>query len=92
MYNMFVQTGGIIASNIYRADDAPGYKRGNSVLLAIISVNIFLYAFTKWYYVTRNSKREAKWNAFTEDEKWRYLDEKANRDRGNKRLDFRFAH
>ena len=83
-------SGGIIASNIYRADDKPGYKRGNSVLLSIIAVNISLYAFTKVYYVWRNKTRETKWNQMTEAERLEYLGR--TKEKGNKRLDFRFAH
>ena len=37
LYNMSVQVGSIISANIYRAEDAPLYRKGNSVLLGIIS-------------------------------------------------------
>jgi hypothetical protein len=90
LYNMFVQAGGIIASNIYRADDAPRYKRGDRVLVGIVVLNIFIYLFTKVYYVLRNKSRDKKWNAMTEDERVHYL--ATTTDEGNKRLDFRFAH
>jgi hypothetical protein len=90
LYNMFVQAGGIIASNIYRADDAPRYKRGDRVLLGIVVMNIFIYLLTKVYYVLRNKNRDKKWNAMTEDERLHYL--ATTTDEGNKRLDFRFAH
>ncbi len=90
LYNMFVQASGIIASNIYRKDDAPRYKRGNRVLLSLCIVNIALYVFTKLYYVYRNRSRDTKWNAMTEDERVHYL--ATTTDAGNKRLDFRFAH
>ncbi|TAQ86602.1 hypothetical protein B7494_g5078 [Chlorociboria aeruginascens] len=90
LYNMCVQTSGIIAANIYRKDDAPLYKRGNRVLLLILILNIFLYLGTKIYYVKRNAYREKAWAAKSEDEKLRYL--ATTTDEGNKRLDFRFAH
>ncbi|OQD81428.1 hypothetical protein PENANT_c027G07684 [Penicillium antarcticum] len=90
MYNMCVQSSGIIASNIYRTDDAPRYQRGNLVLVGLVVSNIFVYLLTKVYYVWRNSSRDKKWNAMTDGEKAHYL---ANtKDEGNKRLDFRFAH
>ncbi len=85
-----MQGGGIIATNIYRADDAPLYKRGNSQLLAILCMNICLYLLTKFYYVQRNQQKEKKWNAMSEDERLEYL--ATTTDEGNKRLDFRFQH
>jgi hypothetical protein len=42
------------------------------------------------YYTWRNSTREKKWNAMSQDEKHEYL--KNTKDEGNKRLDFRFSH
>jgi hypothetical protein len=87
---MSVQTSGIISSNIYRADDAPLYRRGNRNLLILIITNIFLYLGTKAYYVRRNAVREQIWSSMREDEQKRYVME--TQDEGNKRLDFRFAH
>ena len=75
---------------MYRKDDAPKYKRGNRALISIAVLNIFVYAFTKIYYVWRNKTRETKWRAMTEDERINYL--ATTTDEGNKRLDFRFAH
>ncbi|KAI1469392.1 MFS general substrate transporter [Daldinia caldariorum] len=89
-YNMFCQAGGIIASNIYRADDAPLYRRGNRQLIGILVGNIGIYGLTKVYYVLRNRYRDRKWNAMTAEEKLDYLS--TTTDEGNKRLDFRFAH
>lgn len=87
---MFVQLGNIVSANIYRADDAPLYRRGNRDLLAIVSVNIVWYLFTKTYYVLRNRQRDRKWNAMTQEDKLHYLE--TTTDEGNKRLDFRFQH
>lgn len=70
-------------------DDRPRYKRGNRALLAINALNIGLYVFAKVYYTLRNRYRDRKWNAMTEDERTNYL--ATTKDKGNKRLDFRFA-
>ena len=89
LYNMFLQAGVVISSNIYRADDAPLYRRGNSVLLGILSLNLVLYVVAKSYYVWRNKSRDLKWKQMTPEEQLVYLSD--HHDKGNKRLDFRFA-
>ena len=71
-------------------DDGPRYATGNKVLISLLIVNIFIYIFTKVYYVMRNRQRDRKWNAMTKEERILYLD--TTTDTGNKRLDFRFAH
>ncbi|KAL5504939.1 hypothetical protein ACEPAH_7602 [Sanghuangporus vaninii] len=91
LYNMFVQASSVIYSNIYRADDAPRYRRGNRVLIAIACVNIgILYPSAKLYYIWRNKQREKIWNAMTPEQQAEYL--ATTKDKGNRRLDFRFAH
>ncbi|KAM0708624.1 hypothetical protein Q7P35_005276 [Cladosporium inversicolor] len=88
-YNMCVQAGTIISSNIYRADDKPLYHRGNETLIGIDVLAIVLFVGAKVYYVWRNKQKEAKWSAMGEEEKSDYV---ANtKHEGNKRLDFRFA-
>jgi len=87
---MSVQTSGIIAANIYRADDAPLYHRGNTVILCLVVGNIFLYLGTKVYYVKRNSYRDRIWGSMSDEERLKYIT--TTKDEGNKRLDFRFAH
>ena len=57
-----MQAGSIIYSQIYRADDAPRYVRGNTVLISICCLNIFLYCSTKVFYRTLNSRREKTWS------------------------------
>ncbi|VVT46628.1 uncharacterized protein SAPINGB_P001308 [Magnusiomyces paraingens] len=90
VYNMFVQAGGITASNIYRKDDAPKYRRGNRVLFGITFVSLSLLLFTKAYYIWKNRSREKVWSAMTPQEQHHYR--ATTTDKGNKRLDFRFAH
>jgi hypothetical protein len=90
MYNMFVQAGNVVSSNIYQADDAPLYHRGNQQLFAINMGVIGLLIGTKLYYLWRNSRRERIWSSMSAEEQYNYLS--TTKDKGNKRLDFRFAH
>ena len=90
VYNMTVQSSGIIASNIYQEWDAPRYRNGNKNLIAIACYNIALYLITKAYYILRNRSRDKKWGAMTDAQRKHYLD--TTTDEGNKRLDFRFTH
>jgi len=66
------------------------YRRGNKVLIAITVYNIFVFVGAKIFYVRVNAKRDKIWNAMTQQEKEHYL--ATTKDKGNKRLDFRFAH
>ncbi|KAH8826971.1 major facilitator superfamily domain-containing protein [Flagelloscypha sp. PMI_526] len=90
VYNMFVQLAGIIASYVYRSDDAPYYHRGNKALLGVTCMNITLYALVWLFYRTVNKRREKKWNSWSEEERREYL--KTTKDQGNKRVDFRFVY
>ncbi|KAI0053179.1 allantoate permease [Auriscalpium vulgare] len=91
LYNMFVQASSVIYSQIYRTDDAPRYRRGNRVLIAISVVNItILYPGTKLYYIWRNKQRAKIWDAMTREQQSEYLT--TTKDVGNRRLDFKFAH
>ncbi|PSN61237.1 MFS general substrate transporter [Corynespora cassiicola Philippines] len=90
MYNMCVQTSSIVSSNIYREDDKPLYRRGNKVLLAICAYNFVIFVGAKLFYMHVNRKRDQIWNSMSKEEKERYLE--TTTDKGNKRLDFRFAH
>jgi len=90
IYNMAVQTSNIIGSNVYRTPDAPLYRTGNKALIGVTCWNFCLFLATKAFYVHVNSKREKKWKAMSGEEKDHYL--ATTTDKGNKRLDFRFAH
>ena len=106
-YNMCVQTSSIVAQNvshshiashgpiltnssqIYRNDDKPMYRRGNRVLIGICIYNMVLFIGTKAFYVYINKKRAKIWDVMSAKEKADYL--ATTTDKGNKRLDFRFA-
>lgn len=90
MYNMCVQACAVIYSNIYRADDAPRYRRGNRNLIAICVGNIVLYVAVHFYYARVNAQRDKVWNSWTPAEREHYI--KTTTDEGSKRLDFRFDY
>lgn len=90
LYNMFVQSGNIIAANLYRDDDQPLYRRGNKILLGITVFNIVLFYVVKAFYIWRNRIRDRKWNAMTPEEQENYV--LTTKDEGMQRLDFRFVH
>jgi hypothetical protein len=90
MYNMICQASSVIASQIYREDDKPLYRRGNKVLLGLVAWNVVMTIFVKGYYVWRNKSREKIWNNMTAEQKDDYI--RTTKDEGSKRLDFRFAH
>ncbi|TDZ25523.1 putative transporter [Colletotrichum orbiculare MAFF 240422] len=90
LYNMFVQAGNIAASNIYRDDDQPLYRRGNKILLGVCCFNVVLFYFVKAFYIWRNKVRDGRWNAMTKEQQEDYS--LNTKDEGQQRLDFRFAH
>lgn len=62
-----VQMGSIIGNNVFRADDAPLYKRGYSVLLGLNLLGIVLFVGTKVYYVKKNHGRDRVWSAMNDE-------------------------
>ena len=82
-------------SHTSRVHDAhpfePPDRRGNSWLIGICAFNCFiLYPGVKQYYRWRNRTKAAIWDAMTPEEQADYL--ATTKDRGNRRLDFQFAH
>ncbi|KAJ5803617.1 major facilitator superfamily domain-containing protein [Penicillium pulvis] len=88
LFNIMIQLSGIASSNIYRSDDKPLYRRGNSQLIAINVATIIAYALAKVYYVSRNRWKKAQWDRMNQEERAAYLE--TTSDEGNKRLDFYF--
>jgi len=100
-----VQCGSIISANIYRTADAPKYKHGNKILIAVNVLAIALFIYAKAYYVIKNKARDKKWNALTIEVRlfgigWALANAPQQQQdyirntklRGSRRLDFRFAH
>ncbi|KAK4706158.1 hypothetical protein P7C70_g51, partial [Phenoliferia sp. Uapishka_3] len=90
LYNIAVQLGSIISSNVYQPSDKPYYNHGNRVLLGIISANLVLFGLAKGWYIYRNKQKSAIWEALSPEERAHYL--ATTKDEGNRRLDFQFAH
>ncbi|KAK5175365.1 uncharacterized protein LTR77_000504 [Saxophila tyrrhenica] len=90
VYNMCVAACNIIALNIYKREDAPFYFAGNKILIVVAGCNIVLFLIAKRFYVSLNQRREVRWETMSRQDRQVYL--ATTKDRGNKRLDFRFAH
>lgn len=88
--NMFAQGAGIISANIYRSDDAPKYKRGNTQLIGISFGCIGACIFARYYYIWRNKQNKKKWDALTPEQQDDYL--RTTTDEGNKRINFQFKY
>ncbi|KAF4631038.1 hypothetical protein G7Y89_g7098 [Cudoniella acicularis] len=104
LYNMAVQTSNIISTQarppilsgvftdrqqIYQNNDKPLYYTGNKVLLGLAAYNVILFIGAKAFYIWKNNQRDEIWDSKTREEKLDYL--ATTKDKGNKRLDFRFA-
>ncbi|KAH7131779.1 putative MFS transporter [Dendryphion nanum] len=92
-YNVLVQVGAVIGSQIYRADDSPYYYRGNKVLISICALSLVVFVAQREYLRWLNRKKESAWNAMTVDEQQVYQADTISRDKdGNRRLDYRFKY
>lgn len=90
LVNMFLQSAGIISANIYRADDAPAYHRGNVVLIGCAFGALGACILARYYYIFRNKQKDREWNALTIEQQEDYV--KNTSDQANKRLDFKFVY
>ncbi|OAL52823.1 MFS general substrate transporter [Pyrenochaeta sp. DS3sAY3a] len=91
-YNVIVQIGSLISSQIYRRYDGPYYKQGNAVLVSICALSLVTFLAQRQFLIRLNKKKQEKWATMTAQEKALYqADVLAREAEGNKRLDFRFA-
>ncbi|KAI0480746.1 major facilitator superfamily domain-containing protein [Xylariaceae sp. FL0804] len=92
-YNVIVQVGSLVGNQIYRSWEAPYYRPGNAVCVAIVALSLVAFAAQRQYLAHLNRKKEAVWGAMTPEEKLAYQNDAEARERdGNKRLDFRFQY
>ena len=92
-YNVIVQIGSLIGSQIYRAYDSPYYHQGNKVLIAICALSLVTFLVQRLYLGILNKRKEKIWDAMTLDERATYQSDQAARELdGNQRLDFRFKY
>ncbi|GKZ40960.1 hypothetical protein AbraIFM66951_006500 [Aspergillus brasiliensis] len=92
-YNVIVQIGSIISSQIYRSSDSPYYYTGNKVLIALCVLSLVVFVAQREFLRHLNRQKERKWQAMTPEERVLYQSDRDTREReGNKRLDFRFKY
>ena len=91
-YNVIVQIGSLVSSQIYRKWDVPYYKTGNKVLVSICALSVVAVLLQRQMLVRLNARKERRWAEMTGEEKAAYQADVAAREaEGNRRLDFRFA-
>lgn len=92
-YNVIVQVGSVISSQIYRKDDSPYYYRGNKVLVAICALSLVTFVVQREYLRYLNRRKEKEWSQMSKEEQLAYQSDQLEREKdGNKRLDFRFQY
>ena len=92
-YNVIVQVGSVIGSQIYREDDKPYYYRGNKVLISICALTVLVMLGQRTWLVLLNKRKERIWERMGPEERVSYQkDVLARESEGNKRLEFRFRY
>jgi hypothetical protein len=92
-YNVIVQIGSVIGSQIYRADDAPYYYRGNKVLISICALTLVVLLLQRTWLAMLNKRKQKIWAGMTIYEKAQCQADIEARERDrNRRLEFRFKY
>ncbi|KAF8753322.1 Major Facilitator Superfamily [Rhizoctonia solani] len=88
-YNVIVQIGSVISSQLYRKDDAPLYYRANKILFSLCIASAAVVLLQRWWLRRLNAAKERAWNKLTQEQQIEYQSDEAARERdGNRRLDF----
>ncbi|OBZ84986.1 hypothetical protein A0J61_06960 [Choanephora cucurbitarum] len=77
---------GVPGSQIYQASDAPRFRQGNKINMALCVITILLFLFQKTRYKLINKQRKVVWNNMSSLEQKEYIQE--NKDIGNYGLHF----
>jgi len=80
---------GVWASQIYQADDAPFFKRGNSINIAFAGFTTIMWIVQKYYYRHLNKVHERKYAELTEEEK--KIEDSLVEKKGNRSLRYRYT-
>lgn len=92
-YNVIVQIGSVIGSQIYREDDSPYYYRGNKVCVSICAVALVVLVVQRQWLALLNKRKDRVWGAMGTEERAVYqADVVAREKEGNRRLEFRFKY
>ncbi|KAL3473830.1 major facilitator superfamily domain-containing protein [Aspergillus californicus] len=92
-YNVIVQMGSVIGSQIYRSYDSPYYYQGNKVLISICALALVVFIVQRQFLVYLNRQKERKWELLSSEERMDYQADLSQREKeGNERLDFRFKY
>ncbi|KAH8594418.1 major facilitator superfamily transporter [Bisporella sp. PMI_857] len=92
-YNVIVQIGSLIGSQIYRKYDSPYYKQGNKVLISICALSLIVFVVQRYYLIILNNRKEKIWESMSAEERNVYQNDIEAREKdGNKRLDFRHKY
>ncbi|RDW77911.1 hypothetical protein BP5796_05763 [Coleophoma crateriformis] len=92
-YNVIVQIGSLIGSQIYRSYDSPYYKQGNKVLVSICALSLATFLVQRTYLVILNKRKQKTWLSMSMEERTDYQNDNVARELdGNKRLDFLFKY
>lgn len=92
-YNVIIQIGSLIGSQIYRSYDSPYCHQGNKVLISICALSLVTFLAQRAYLSILNKRKEKIWDSMTMDERSVYQNDQGARELdGNKRLDFRFKY
>ncbi|KAI0325815.1 MFS general substrate transporter [Cubamyces sp. BRFM 1775] len=88
---MFANTGGAIACNIYRVQDAPRYLLGHLVEIGFVSIGLLLLPVVVVTYVRANARRDALQRETEEKGVRVHYTPEQLRSMGNNAPDFRFT-
>lgn len=83
----------MIGSQVYRSYDAPYYRQGNGVGLALCALSLVVFVLQRFLLVRLNKKKEVVWDGMSAEQRVQYQEDREAREKeGNKRLDFRHVY